>query len=80
MRSPESELALTRRYQECLKADVGIRTRDLLLTMQALYRLSYVGLTLPHRSAEVAWRANSCPVVQHLRLYTAPPPCWQLLL
>ena len=25
------------------QADVGIRTRDLLLTMQVLYQLSYVG-------------------------------------
>ena len=28
------------------QADVGIRTRDLLLTMQVLYQLSYVGATL----------------------------------
>lgn len=29
------------------RADVGIRTRDLLLTMQVLYRLSYVGGGVP---------------------------------
>lgn len=27
------------------QADVGARTRDLLLTMQVLYQLSYVGTT-----------------------------------
>jgi hypothetical protein len=28
-----------------IQADVGARTRDLLLTMQVLYQLSYVGTT-----------------------------------
>jgi hypothetical protein len=28
-----------------VQADVGARTRDLLLTMQVLYQLSYVGAT-----------------------------------
>ena len=31
------------REQARKQADVGIRTRDLLLTMQVLYQLSYVG-------------------------------------
>lgn len=33
------------------EADVGIRTRDLLLTMQVLYQLSYVGATPAHPTA-----------------------------
>jgi hypothetical protein len=38
--------ATGRRERARRQADVGIRTRDLLLTMQVLYQLSYVGAKL----------------------------------
>jgi hypothetical protein len=51
-----------------IQADVGARTRDLLLTMQVLYQLSYVGATpnptLIVRRSPIIPRCNNQPMTR----------------
>jgi hypothetical protein len=78
-----SMFALTHRFLRKIGADTKSRTRDLLITNQLLYQLSYVGLlTVLQRAALFAFAGRSarktrryCGFIPIFTRFLDKPPC-----